>query len=353
MNNIGQRIKELRKKNDFTQEKLADYLGVTDRAVSKWECGATMPDLALIGPLTKILHVSADELLGLTKEAVDERRAELDENLRQAWINGGESDGFELVYRAEEAIVREYPGDMNILCDFARTIMNRALNSENSEAEMQKAIHHFETVIESTQDEKLKTSAIDGITFSLSYIGRFDEAKQYAALLAEEPIISRNRVLENCLRGEELRKHRQKRLDTTLHTLISLMVICDNDKLQAIRHCEEILRIFFPDGEYLEYHCNLAELAYRKAMIYAQNKNYDEAISALKEYKEHSKHADSADIHKEALRYTSPYFDLLALPPNMQGDRYTPSYIETFYIQIRDEVFDILRDRDDFKELLK
>ena len=39
MNNIGKRIKELRKKNDITQERLADYLGLTDKAVSKWECG--------------------------------------------------------------------------------------------------------------------------------------------------------------------------------------------------------------------------------------------------------------------------------------------------------------------------
>ena len=43
MKNIGQRIKKLRKKSDITQERLADYLGVTDKAVSKWECGLTMP----------------------------------------------------------------------------------------------------------------------------------------------------------------------------------------------------------------------------------------------------------------------------------------------------------------------
>ena len=63
MKNIGKRIKDLRKKNDLTQEKLADLLGVTYKSVSKWECGLTTPDLAMIVPLARVLHVSADELL--------------------------------------------------------------------------------------------------------------------------------------------------------------------------------------------------------------------------------------------------------------------------------------------------
>ena len=70
MNQIGQRIKQFRKQNGLTQEKLADYLGVTDKAVSKWECGLTAPDLALIMPLARVLGVSADELLGGKKEEI-------------------------------------------------------------------------------------------------------------------------------------------------------------------------------------------------------------------------------------------------------------------------------------------
>ena len=63
MKNIGLRIKELRKKNDLTQEKLAEYLGVTYKSVSKWECGLTMPDLALIVPLSKALKIVAEGLI--------------------------------------------------------------------------------------------------------------------------------------------------------------------------------------------------------------------------------------------------------------------------------------------------
>ncbi len=353
MNNIGKRIKELRKKNDLTQEKLADFLGVTYKSVSKWECGITTPDISMIGPLTKILNVSSDELLGLNPESIDKRRAELEEELHQAWINGGELDGFELVYKALEKIVREYPGDMKILCDFAYAVSNRALHLENREEEIQKAIRHFETVIENTEDENVKLSAINGITQSLSFIGRYEEARNYADLVPDRPRISKDAIIENCLRGEELRKRRQQRLDSFFHQLLTLMEECADDKLRAIEDCEKILQIIIPDGEYLEYHCNLADLTYKKARLLMRQNKYIEAVEALEKYKYHSVLADRADVHENELRYTSMYLDLIVLPPNVPQEKITPSYSEAFELQIQDELFEPLYDREDFKNLFK
>lgn len=74
MNNIGKRIKQLRKENDLTQEKLADYLGISYKSVSKWETGITFPDLSMIVPISKLLGVSTDELLGVKNEVPDERK---------------------------------------------------------------------------------------------------------------------------------------------------------------------------------------------------------------------------------------------------------------------------------------
>ena len=68
MEHIGQKIKDLRKKADMTQDRLADYLGVSAQAVSKWECGIATPDLSLIAPLCRVLGCSADELLGIVPQ---------------------------------------------------------------------------------------------------------------------------------------------------------------------------------------------------------------------------------------------------------------------------------------------
>lgn len=60
---IGLFISNLRKEKDMTQLELANKLGVTDRAISKWENGRGMPDLSLIRNLCEILEISINELL--------------------------------------------------------------------------------------------------------------------------------------------------------------------------------------------------------------------------------------------------------------------------------------------------
>ncbi|MCR4875940.1 MAG: helix-turn-helix domain-containing protein [Clostridiales bacterium] len=59
----GAAIRALREKYRMTQAELADQLRVSDKAVSKWETGRGFPDVSLLEPLGKALHVSVPELL--------------------------------------------------------------------------------------------------------------------------------------------------------------------------------------------------------------------------------------------------------------------------------------------------
>ena len=60
---IGTRIADLRNINNITQLELAEKLGVTDRAVSKWETGSGYPDITLLPQIADIFNVSVDYLL--------------------------------------------------------------------------------------------------------------------------------------------------------------------------------------------------------------------------------------------------------------------------------------------------
>ena len=59
----GRFIAALRREKGWTQTQLADRLGVTDKAVSRWETGKGMPDVSLLSPLGEALEVSVNELL--------------------------------------------------------------------------------------------------------------------------------------------------------------------------------------------------------------------------------------------------------------------------------------------------
>ena len=61
---IGETIQRLRTKRRLSQEQLAELVGVSRQAVSKWELNAALPDTDKLVPLARALGVSVDELLG-------------------------------------------------------------------------------------------------------------------------------------------------------------------------------------------------------------------------------------------------------------------------------------------------
>lgn len=66
---LGTMIAELRKQNGMTQLELAEKMGVTDKAVSKWERDLSCPDINSLPNLAQILGVSVEELMQTKKEA--------------------------------------------------------------------------------------------------------------------------------------------------------------------------------------------------------------------------------------------------------------------------------------------
>ena len=70
----GETIRHLRAQRRMTQEQLAETLGVTGKAVSKWETGRGFPDMSLLEPLARALRISVPELLS-GEQVVNSNRA--------------------------------------------------------------------------------------------------------------------------------------------------------------------------------------------------------------------------------------------------------------------------------------
>ncbi len=79
MKNIGEIIKEKRLRRNLTQAELATLLHITPQAVSRWEMGVSFPDIAMIPEISKVLWVTADELLSIWPAAPEQTEQNQDE----------------------------------------------------------------------------------------------------------------------------------------------------------------------------------------------------------------------------------------------------------------------------------
>ena len=78
---IGKFIAKLRKEKGFTQRELAEKLLLTEKSVSKWECGKCLPDVSTMIPLCEILEISINELLSGEKINENQYKRLAEENL--------------------------------------------------------------------------------------------------------------------------------------------------------------------------------------------------------------------------------------------------------------------------------
>ena len=76
MINISEKISDLRKAHNMTQEALGDAVGVSAQAVSKWEKGDSLPDISIIPDICKIFGISADALIGSNVNVTMEKQLE-------------------------------------------------------------------------------------------------------------------------------------------------------------------------------------------------------------------------------------------------------------------------------------
>ncbi len=353
---IGERIKVLRRKNDLTQERLAEYLSVSSQAVSKWECGLACPDLALIIPLARILHVSADELLGGTTEETDARQAELDKLCRDSWKYNNEE-----MYETAKQAVSEYPGNYKYLMWLA--------GMESTMKMYDRSIQHYNIVIEECTDSELKNKAISETMFCYRALGKADEAMQYAKMLPNESEFTRDHAMLACLQGEELQLHKQmlllKKFYAFLRELTGLYMSSTEKNEQATAAMdlkERILNAVFPDENYLEFWHELCYIYEKRAELEVSIGAYDKAIEYLrvmiecgKKYTEscNESRTHTCDVFNKIRRNLA--VDFPYRPFIVTGDeRNTKPILEQMRIALTNEKqFDPLWDREDFKKLLE
>lgn len=140
---LGEKIRTLRKAKNISQEVLAQYLGVSFQAVSKWENGSAMPDVAMIPALASFFEVSTDELF-------DFNRMETERKVQEScWeIAGIRYDDPERAEKMLRDLLKQYPGN--------EVILNNLLYTMRAPERSEEVVTICKSILESTRYDDVK-----------------------------------------------------------------------------------------------------------------------------------------------------------------------------------------------------
>lgn len=115
--NIGENLRRLRRAKDVTQEELAQEIGVSFQAVSKWECSDGYPDITLLPALADYFGVTLDELCGYNEQAKENRISEMLAKYKSEYAQNyaRSKEGIAFMLDAH----REFPNDDRISIAYA------------------------------------------------------------------------------------------------------------------------------------------------------------------------------------------------------------------------------------------
>ncbi len=199
--NIGKSVRALRQERNVTQEELANAIGVTAQAVSKWERGEGYPDITLMPRIARYFEVSLDTVYGIDKT---EEKQEIRGLINRTRGNMGAGE--------RETLLREglekYPGSFELMAELADALVSGRKNPEE-------ALSLYEEVLARCTDQAVRSSAYAGICRVLEEMGRHKEAVRAAEKLPEMTQTSAY-MLSRILTGEKLIRHLQHSVQMAL-----------------------------------------------------------------------------------------------------------------------------------------
>ena len=290
--NIGEKIKELRKRDGRKQEDLATALGVTAQAVSRWESGTCYPDVGLIPAIANYFHVSIDALFGYQND----REGKINEYAQEALRRMIEGKDFAETIQYLRKCLEEFPGEPKLLKHLASALQSKGYQeADPKNPYLEEAAAIYEEL--SKQDPEV----IDSLLYVYSRMGELEKAENKASSQPRLEL-SKEALLASL---PDLAKAEQYRGEAILALLHSLERITENailwnknlkDSQQGIAIMETIYKLYekiFDGKSYGIFHSDLYMLSLFCARTSATLKEYDQSLAFLDRahahYKEYSR----------------------------------------------------------------
>lgn len=333
---LGQKIRELRQRDGRTQETLAEAIGVTSQAVSRWEANGGYPDMEIIPSIAHYFGISIDELFGYNNEC----SKKIDELTKKIEYMNSQNNGVDInidkcISFARNALI-EFPGNEKIMLCLASALYNAGyvrygehhlsddegydiLDTEKHRTyvEWKEAISLYEKLLKTMEDGEPRHRVLRELT--QLYLNTGEHTRALEVIEAAPDIYGSKEFLKtNATDGKECVKAHGEALLKTVKACSELMVreviasgknMSPADKVQSLRGAINIFGNICTDGNYGMYHPYIAKV-YTLLSVYLWTDNKkDEAFEALDCALEHFRRFEK--YCKGAGDYTAPLVRLI------------------------------------------
>lgn len=191
MNNI---IRQKRLEKGFTQEQVANYLGVTTPAVSKWEKGTTYPDITLLPALARLLDTDLNTLLSF-KDNLSDKEVALFLNKVTETI---EKEGFDAGYLLVMEKIKEFP-TCDLLIGNVAVLLEGFLNfsGKKGEKKYQEEIVDLHKLASKSKDVNIREQSQGMLISKLIEREEYDEAQEILDTFSKESWVDRKQLQAN------------------------------------------------------------------------------------------------------------------------------------------------------------
>ena len=334
---LGEKIKELRKRDGRKQEDLAVALGVTNQAVSRWEANGGYPDIEMLPAIANYFHITIDELFGYDNDRQTKLQSYLEQADQMAQSYSDLADQMnkcrdDSVLRVEflRNAIAEFPTEWQLQFRLADALIamgsqkykTHAITAEGcddirNDMEtaykecLKEAISLFEEVLKKEIDDDCRAAAIDQLLWLYTYMGDFENAERTA--LSQSPVrISREVLLASAAEGEKGEEYNGEAILTLMHQLFRVieLYLWKNHSLAhsqtALDTSLAVARLYesiIDDGNFGMHHNDMCMLYLRCSSAAIHLNDFEHALDYLEIALDHS---IAFEQTKDMRQFTAP-----------------------------------------------
>lgn len=313
---LAAQLTKLRKQKGNTQEELANHLGVTFQAVSKWERNEGFPDITLLPAIAFYYGVHVDDLLGVGEQ---EKKRKIDAYCERNAVLFRQGKNSERVALWREA-QKEFPNEPTVLDG-----LMYALQAEDKKANAEEVIACGERILNECTENRFRDGAIQSLCYTHHALGNTEKAKEYANMVSDY-YVTCSELMPDLLDGENAVICSQRNIENLVELIwrnANLIIrkgqYSPEKEILARQFQLNCFNLLYSDGRMGFYHCRVSSIYQALARIYRKQEKADEMFSCLEQAAEHAIKYDTRGEGK----YTALMVDRLTYSPSEAYKDYT------------------------------